>query len=225
MTQEYNVIGSTSALFALTTTSKDNRCGAFLTAIPLHGLGLSLTPVNFRIILRHHLGMKIANLDCNYYCNFSCQVCGQALLDDYGTHAISCRHGRGTGLYRRHNLVRNVLFSVAKEAGLFPSLEPPNLIPDQNLRPADVMLPGFHDHGRSLCVDVTIVGVVSLIHPTTMQSVADRKNSLYLDLCRQHHLDFTPFVMDSYGSFHSSASNLLNLINVTYLSQRNSPTF
>jgi hypothetical protein len=100
-----------------------------------------------------------------------------------------------------------------KEASLFPSLEPrPNLIPNQNLRPADVMLPGFNDQGRSLCVDVTIVGVVSLSHPTSMQSVPDRKNALYLDLCRLHHLDFTPFVMDSYGSFHSSASALLDRI-------------
>ncbi len=117
--QEYWSTGSTSALLALTTTSKDNRCGAFLTAIPLHGLGLDLTPT-FRIILRHHLGMKIANLDSNYYCNLPCQVCGQALLDDYGTHAISCRHGRDANLYRRHNLVRHALFSIAKEDGLLP---------------------------------------------------------------------------------------------------------
>ena len=111
-----------------------------------------------------------------------------------------------------------------KEASLFPSLEPrPNLIPNQNLRPADVMLPGFNDQGRSLCVDVTIVGVVSLIHPTTMQSVADKKNSLYLDLCRQHHLDFTPFVMDSYGFFHSSASNLLNRIIPLWAAVKNMP--
>ena len=73
-----------------------------------------------------------------------------------------------------------------------------------------MILPGFNDQGRALCVDVTIVGVVSLLHPTSMQSVADRKNALYLDLCRQNHLDFTPFVMDSYGSFHSSASALLD---------------
>jgi hypothetical protein len=122
--QEYDVLGSTSALLALTTTSKDNCCGVFLTAIPLHGL--DLTPVNFRIILRHHLGMKIANLDSNYYCYLPCQVCGQALLDDYGTHAISCRYGRGTGVF-----IVVIIWSampcspLPKKLGLFPSLEPP----------------------------------------------------------------------------------------------------
>ncbi len=86
------------------------------------------------------------------------------------------------------------------------SLEPPNLIENQNLRPADVMIPGFNDQGRALCVDVAIVGAVSLSHLTTMQSVADKKYSLYLDLCRQHNLDINPIVMDSYDSFHSSES-------------------
>ncbi len=50
----------------------------------------------------------------------------------------------------------------------------------KNIRPVDVMLPDFNG------VDITIIGVVSLSHPTTMQSVANTKNASYADLCRQH---------------------------------------
>ena len=67
-------------LLALSTTSKDKRCGAFLTAIyiPLHGLGLDLTPV----ILRHHIDMQIANLDSSYFCRLPCLVCDHALSEN-----------------------------------------------------------------------------------------------------------------------------------------------
>ena len=67
-------------------------------------------------------------------------------------------------------MVRNALLSIVNKIGLLSHLEPLNLIANQNIRPVDVMLPDFNG------VDITIIGVVSLSHPTTMQSVANTKN-------------------------------------------------
>ena len=56
-----------------------------------------------------------------------------------GDHHATCR-GNGD-MIRRHDSLRDVLFSAAQSAALAPKKETPSLIPGFSSRPADIFLP------------------------------------------------------------------------------------
>ena len=43
---------------------------------------------------------------------------------------------------------------------------------------------------------------------------AYKKNEKYFDLCRQHNLKFSPFVMETVGGFHPSCAPILDHISI-----------
>ena len=74
-----------------------------------------------------------------------------------GDHAITyVRHGEITA---RHSNICNAIFEVARSTNLAPRKEEAALIPSNNSKPADVLIPNFA--GKPLALDVTIV------HPLT----------------------------------------------------------
>ena len=70
-------------------------------------------------------------------------------MDPAGDHALSCATN---GTYRRHNHLRDRLFTLSQLAGWTPELE--QTIPGSRCRPADLLLRSAAS--RPLAVDVTV---------------------------------------------------------------------
>ena len=74
-----------------------------------------------------------------------------------GDHLVTCR-GNGD-MIRRHDSLRDVIFSAAQSAALALKKEVPSLVPGSSSRSADVFLPCWK-RGRSAAFDVTVVSPV-----------------------------------------------------------------
>ena len=86
--------------------------------------------------------------------------------DPFGDHQVGC--GGNVDQINRHNAVRDVLYSATKSAALGPSCEAPGLVSDSTSRPADILLPTWHQ-GRPAALDVHIISPLQqqLVHRTT----------------------------------------------------------
>ena len=136
-------------------------------------------------------------------------MCG-APADPFGDHALSCH---GCGIYRRHNLVRDCLFHLSREAGWAPELEvaPPN----STQRPADVLLTtkGVHP----VAVDFSVCHPLRPSHTITQEckpdvfadAVESAKIVKYEALCPQVGWSFIPFGIESAGGLGCRARKLL----------------
>ena len=83
----------------------------------------------------------------------------QKFIFEYGAFkksifALSC--GFGGERISRHNQLRDALFDTAVAAGLGPVKEGRFLLPGQDRRPADVLLP-YWNGGKDAALDVTVV--------------------------------------------------------------------
>ena len=123
--------------------------GAWLTAPPSED-NLKVDPQLFRIALQRRLRQQVQSADT------FCPMCGST-MDSFGDHALTCQC-RGDRTVR-HNAVRNVTYSSARDANMSPEREKANLLPArppgdvwdadvtnqqqarQRRRPADVYLP------------------------------------------------------------------------------------
>ena len=61
------------------------------------------------------------------------------------------RHGE---IIARHNNIRDAIFEVAKSAKLAPKKEEAALIPSNNSKPADVLIPNFARKPLALYVSI-----------------------------------------------------------------------
>ena len=82
-----------------------------------------------------------------------CVACGQC-SDKLEVISVGCA-ARGERI-ARHNHLRDALYHTAVSAQLAPAREQQALLPGENSRPADVMLPHF-EGGRHLLLDVSVV--------------------------------------------------------------------
>ena len=108
--------------------------------------------------------------------------------------------------------MRDALHEIAAAAALNPSKEDRFLIPGEDVRPADVLLP-YWENGRDTTVDVTVVS--SLQDATVAGAAATPGHALQFafskkvnkasDTCRAQGLEFIPFVVEALGGFHSAA--------------------
>jgi hypothetical protein len=80
--------------------------------------------------------------------NSTCRAC-RLPMDSLGDHALSCP---ASGMYRRHNRLRDTLYRLAHQAGWNPELEV--CIPNSRARPADLLF-NCTDSSRLAC-DVTV---------------------------------------------------------------------
>jgi hypothetical protein len=139
----------------------------------------------------------------------SCPGCSRP-MDSVGDHALTCKH---MGVYARHNLLRNEVASLATDLGLSTELEV-RLPSGPPLRPADVLIRGLED--QPVAVDVSVVHVLQSSHSlaelvpgkcaATVESTKDRQRR---QLCLQHNWEYTPFVLETVGTWGGKARCLL----------------
>ena len=123
------------------------HAGAWLLAMPMPTMGLAIPPREFRVLLRHTLGLPI------YSAPRTCPSCNCARLDIWGCHSLIC--GSGGDRISRHNAVRDALYHIAAAAAFCPVLETGHSIPDSQRRPGDITVPNW-SRGRQAAIDVTI---------------------------------------------------------------------
>jgi hypothetical protein len=183
--------------------------GEFLKALPIPGLGLTMSPKDFRLSVRSYLGMKIFPRET------LCTVCHSTPNDVFGLHASNCR------TTSRHERLKHLLKTIAVEANLSAITEPNGLLPNSDDRPADVLIHAFQQE-RDLAIDVNITGTRgSNDDPTEqLQKAVDRKNNFYLARCEAVNIDFTTFVVDSIGGIHPDAADLITRIAVFWARSR-----
>ena len=157
ITQGATVIFDTEAqerLRSLRKLQTASNAGLWLTAAPHSTSSPTFSAREWQLLLQFRTGIPITQP------NPTCRACRQT-MDTHGDHSLACH---ASGMYRRHNRVRDALFHLAKEAGWDPELEvslplPINaphtpILPARATRPADILM----RHGGILphAVDVTV---------------------------------------------------------------------
>ena len=130
--------------------------------------------------------------------------------DSLGDHAVMC--GTGGERIARHNFLRDALFETAASAGLAPSKEGRALLPGNQRRPADVLIPHWSG-GRDGALDVTVTHPLQDLtrageaaqagHALTV--AYDKKMKGASEQCSQQGLAFIPIVAESFGGWHQVA--------------------
>jgi len=134
--------------------------------------------------------------------------------DEDGWHALTCIHCSGPAIIDRHNSVVSRLAHFARVLTLRPRTEPHHLAADDERRP-DIQLD---------LPDVTLLGDVTISHPAAkcwqrvtasrgVEAVGDsreaEKDGLYADMAKQIGMEFSAFVLYSYGGTHKSAVSFI----------------
>ncbi|KAL6545127.1 hypothetical protein OROHE_009792 [Orobanche hederae] len=187
----------------------------FLLAIPIHGLGLHISPVEYRTILRYRLMIPLFPID------EVCPVCRKACLDTFGEHAVHCREL--PGFKYRNDLVRDVLFDIFRRARVSVKKEAPvNFLTDPHegrstLRPADVLVYGWEE-GKHACVDLTGVSPLLSLRDGSFTvgqaalKAASSKVVKHEKACSDNQHAFIPFAFDTFGFLSPEAVDLLQRV-------------
>ena len=179
------------------------HAGAWLNCPPLPALGLHLRGPEFVVAVKFRLGMPVYDFAGN------CPACGR-YSDVLGDHGMVC--GTGGERIARHNALRDALHDTAAAAGLAPQKEGRALLPGNDRRPADILLPGWAG-GRDAALDVTVVHPLqdatlarAAAEPGYALSYAyNNKMRVTADLCDQQGIAFIPVVAESMGGWHRIA--------------------
>ena len=174
------------------------QSGAWLSAAPIPALGLHLQPNEFGAALKYHSGISLYDSDRR------CPYCMSAISDIFGDHAVSC-HGRGD-IISRHDRVRDAIMAACSSANLSPVCEQKYLLPENNSRPGDVVLPSFIT-GQPAALDVTITSPLqaSLISDAArtcgfaLTLAKDRKIGHYYQKCSDMGIHFIPLALEIFG--------------------------
>ena len=123
--------------------------GGFITALPSKhdGFDTILKPKTFRTAVYYRLGIPILDKEID------CPTCKQT-INVYGDHATCC--SKSGDLITRHNAMRNLVESVARDGMLNPVLEKKGILGDApGRRPGDVTIP-LWNQGRALAIDIAV---------------------------------------------------------------------
>ena len=199
-TLDTSVIERLSSLRKLQATPS---AGLWLTRSPGNEENSLFTAKEWQSLLRFRTGVPL------FESNSSCQGCGSP-LDPFGDHALCCA---SNGLYRRHNRVRDALFSATQDAGWRPALE--MQLPGQGSRPADVLLQSYHS--CPVAVDVVVTHPLRLSAEPAMRGVPSAtatqaeaaKNAAQLTSCEAAGWEFIPFGVEATGALGKQAAKLL----------------
>jgi hypothetical protein len=183
------------------------HAGDWLHAIPSPAFGLHLKDLEFRLCLRYWLGIPI------FPENSLCGVC-HSPGDVYGDHHVGCG-GNGDRILR-HDMLREVLFSVAQSAALCPRREVSSLITGSCSRPADIFLPHWVG-GKPAALDVSVISPLQNLTVNSSPSVQGfalavgeaRKVATHQDVCRAEGITFIPLIVETLGGWSSQASDLV----------------
>jgi len=178
---------------------------AWLGALANRYLQTDLTHAEFTTLFRFRLGLS---LDLPQLC-----IAFKEEQDPFGHHAVVCR--ARPGVTTRHNALRDSMCAAFRETGLEAEIEKEVVTPGVNSRPADAF--GRRD---KLCIDT------SVSHPgakTYLSKAANgnnyagdnrakTKNEKYRPHVQVMGLNFTPFVIKTWGSFQKQNHTVLNVL-------------
>ena len=177
--------------------------GAWLTSPPIPALGLHLSPVEFSLAAKYRLGCPV------YDSAGPCPAC-QRPSDILGDHALCCS-AWGERI-ARHNLLRDHLHSMAASACLNPVKEGRHLLPGEQRRPADVLIPCW-EGGKDAAIDVTVVNplqqefveAAAATAGYALQQAYNRKMAGAAEACASQGLAFLPMAVESFGGWEERA--------------------
>lgn len=189
------------------------HAAAWVTAPPSPALDLHLGAPQFRAAVQLWLGCPVGDPG-------PCARCGD-LVDSHGTHLLSCK--MGGSVVRRHDKLRNVVFTACKRAGLAPELEATGLLPGRLARPADVLVRRWPAGGPAVrALDLAVVSPLQRTYVRAAAASATAAATAYSDLKAERHdteatcagqgLTFEPLVVETYGAWSSQAQKTLTTI-------------
>ena len=179
------------------------HAGDWLNVVPSTALGLHLRPQEFIMVARYRLGLPL------YSHEGPCPSC-RRYSDAHGNHAMCC--GSGGERISRHNHLRDHLHDTAVAAGLGPVREVRFLIPGQDSRPADVLVPHWIG-GKDAALDITVVNPCQTATVVGAATTAGHSlNFAYTrkvrgagEACQRQGVAFLPIVVESFGGWHEAA--------------------
>ena len=181
------------------------HASAWLSVTPSPRLNLHLDPAEFQVALKWWLGIPVVQ-------GQSCPHCPSFALDDFGHHALSCKHGGDVVL--RHNKLRDIFSDFCQRACLGPCLEMGCGAGFTNTqsRPADVLVPNW-DLGKPAAFDLSVTSTlhssVLLEASVTAGSAAlaaeNRKHNSNDRKCEELGWVCIPLVVETYGCWGAAA--------------------
>ena len=147
-----------------------------------------------------------------------CTACAQ-YQDAYGDHALCCK---AMGVYARHNVLRNKIADLIKQAGFVCMLEV--ALPGTELVPADVFVPSFFD-GETAAVDAAVThplhpsaqahgqssgsAQATVVASTAAEARANAKVAYYEEKCRLRSWYYYTFVAETTGAVNQAGQRLV----------------
>ncbi|HYN44590.1 MAG TPA: reverse transcriptase domain-containing protein [Candidatus Limnocylindrales bacterium] len=189
--------------------SRRPHAADFLFAPPIAGLGLKLTSEEWSAAVAYKLGLNLN--DSTFQCeSHSCNK----MMDLQGWHSMRC--GTEGERLRRHNKLKKFFFAQCRLANVAPIEEPPNLIRNCGLKPADWGIPDFRP-GKFMAFDIAVTDPTqdaffkkAASEPGyTAKKYAEVKRSKYADaLARDESVLFTPIIAETFGGWNKEAYDL-----------------
>ena len=187
----------------------------YLNTVPC--ANMRLRPDQWVIITRFNLGESV------YPADKPCPTCG-SVSDQGGMHAFVCGQFGGDQV-SRHNLLRDNIYVLARDAGLSPVKEARFLLPGGR-RPADILVPnmggilGPGETSRDLCCDTTVTfGLRECYINRTIEdgsypaeAASIRKQNLVGDAVREHGLSFAALSWSSLGSMTPTTEKIITFM-------------
>ena len=169
------------------------NAGLWMLSTPVKDRGSDFSPIEWQALLCFRTGVPLRSISGH------CARCG-ATLDVHGDHALACS---ASGLYRRHNRVRDAIWELSRTAGWTPESEV--MLPGSMSRPADVLLRTAET--SPVALDVTISHPLRLSSSIAVQgnltSSADaaekQKMQLYGASCQVAGWLFRPLGFETTG--------------------------
>jgi len=184
--------------------------GNFLNATPNSMWNLTFSNEEFSSLVRYRLGINV--FDASTFPG-ECPRCFQR-QDASGDHCVICRKGT---LHGRHNAIVSTLHHLAQQGAFAPQKEPPYLINNSEARPADVYIPVWTG-GQPVAIDVSVTSPLADSYilkaskdiGAAASIRADMKREKYSAICTEHGMQFTPFVLETFGGFDKDAIEIIS---------------
>ena len=170
---------------------------------------LTFSNEEFSSLVRYRLGINV--FDESSFPG-ECPKCFQR-QNAFGDHCVTCRKGT---LHGRHNDIVSTLHHLAQQGAFAPQKEPPNLLNNSEMRPADVYIPVWTG-GQPLAIDVSVTSPLaeSYIRKASEEigaaaSIrAELKRDKYTDICAEHGMQFAPFILETFGGIDKDAVDII----------------
>jgi len=188
------------------------HASAWIIALPI--FQNKFTNLEWVLAMKRWLGIPVFNED------HLCSACGKMVMDKFGHHAAVCPVSGDR--IKRHNAVRDCIYTFCSTAAWGPVKEKPFLLPGTSEKPADIFLPSFSS-GQSCVVDVAGTCPVQQKYVrqasyeqcfAANQYAVEIKRASFEERVRLEGHDYLPIIFESFGAFSEDSFVCFNkLIN------------